>query len=303
MLISKFDPWRSNLCTCPPKLTFNPYTGCDHHCVYCYASSYIPHFSDCRPKKDLVQRLTREAVKLRGEIVSISNSSDPYPLWEAETGLTRRSLEILCKQNCRIQIITKSNIVVRDTDLLKKTRSMVALSIITDDDELSRIVEPDAPASSKRLRAVEDLTRKGIPVAVRVDPVIPFVNDHCEDLVKILASLGVSHITSSTYKVKPDNWLRFTKALPTIAARLRPLYFEGGEKNGGYLYLPRDMRLKLMKRVADLATRYKLTFGVCREGFSYLNSSMCDGSRLLNRYDDVKDRAGCSGGDTQHPFG
>mgnify|MGYP001078045685 CR=1 FL=1 len=168
MLISEFDPWRSKICTCPTKLTFNPYTGCDHRCIYCYASSYIPRFLDCRPKKDLISRLRREAVNLRGEIISISNSSDPYPVLEAETGLTRKCLEILSRQNCRIQIITKSNLVVRDVDLLKKTQSMVALSITTDDDEISRVIEPNAPPSSERLKAVGNLIENRIPVAARI---------------------------------------------------------------------------------------------------------------------------------------
>jgi len=282
-LISRFDPWRSKLCTCPPKLSFNPYSGCDHHCAYCYASSYIPRFFDCRPKKDLISRLRKEVVRLRGEIISMSNSSDPYPVLEAETGLTRKCLEILSEQSCRIQIITKSNLVVRDVDLLKKTPSMVALSITTDDDEVSRVIEPNAPLSSERLKAVETLVKHGIPVAVRMDPMIPFLNDNCENLVKTLASLGVAHITSSTYKVKPDNWLRFSRALPRVAEKLKPFYFERGEKIGRYVYLPRDLRFDLMKRVGDLAAKYGVKFGVCREGFSYLNTATCDGSWLLNR--------------------
>jgi len=282
MLISKFDPWRSSLCTCPAKLTLNPYTGCDHRCVYCYASSYIPHFSDCRPKKDLTSRLRREAAKLKGEIVSISNSSDPYPVLEAETSLTRRCLEVLSKQNCRIQIITKSNLVIRDVDLLKKARSMVAFSITTDDDETSKIIEPNAPPSSQRLKAVETLVKNEVPVAVRIDPVIPFVNDDCEDLVKTLSSLGVKHITSSTYKVKPDNWLRTIEALPRTAEKLKPLYFDNGEKIGGYTYLPRDLRFRLMKKVGGLTAKYDMKFGVCREGFGHLNTATCDGSWLLN---------------------
>ena len=70
MLLTPFDPWKSSLCTCPPKLTLNPYTGCDHRCIYCYASSYIPKFGNCRPKKKLIQKLKKEASKLKGEIIS-----------------------------------------------------------------------------------------------------------------------------------------------------------------------------------------------------------------------------------------
>jgi DNA repair photolyase len=281
-LISRFDPWRSSLCTCPPKLTLNPYSGCDHHCVYCYASSYIPNFHKCRPKKDLPQKLKREAAKLKGETVSISNSSDPYPRMEATAGITRRCLEILAESNCQIQIITKSNLVTRDDDLLSKAPSTVALTITTDDAEVARLLEPHAPTPAERLRAAGDLIRKGVPVSVRIDPVIPFVNDKPEKLVATLASIGVKHVTSSTYKIKPDNWRRFSAAMPTVAKKLKPLYFKQGERIGGNTLLPQDLRLKLMKRVRDLATANGMKFGVCREGLAQLNTAACDGSWLLN---------------------
>src|SRR3990170_9123388 len=157
-LISRFDPWRSSLCTCPPKLTFNPYTGCDHACVYCYASSYIPHFASCRPKKGLLRNLQREAAKLKGETVSIANSSDPYPRIEAETGLTRMCLAILSQHDCRVQIITKSTLITRDTDLLSKVPCAVALTITTDDDNTAKQIEPNAPSPTERLKTAEALT-------------------------------------------------------------------------------------------------------------------------------------------------
>lgn len=280
-LLAKFDPWRSSLCTCPPKLTFNPYTGCDHACVYCYASSYIPNFFSCRPKKDLVSRLKREAAKLNGEIISISNSSDPYPTIEAEKGLTRQCLEILSRSSCKIQMITKSNLVVRDVDLLREIPSMVALTITTDQDDLSRILEPSAPFSSERLKAVERLVCEGIPVSVRVDPIIPYVNENPERLMEKLASLGVKHVTCSTYKVKMDSWQRLNLAMPQVAEKLKPLYFEKGERIGRYIYLPRDLRLRLMENFAFIAKKYGLKFGVCREGLSHLNTAVCDGSWLI----------------------
>ncbi len=282
-LISKFDPWHSQLCTCPPKLTFNPYTGCDHACVYCYASSYIPKFFDCRPKKNLILRLKREAAKLNGEIISISNSSDPYPNLEAKTGLMRKCLKILSRQNCRIQIITKSDLVVKDIDLLRKVPSMVSMTITTDDDTTAEIIEPHAPLPSKRLRAIETLVYRGVPVSVRIDPIIPFINDNPERLVETLASLGVKHITASTYKVRPDNWQRLSIVLPEISEKLKPFYFEKGEKRGGYLYLPRELRLQLLKKLYDLTEKYKLSLGTCREGLTFLDTAICDGSYLLEK--------------------
>ncbi|MEM2999744.1 MAG: radical SAM protein [Candidatus Bathyarchaeia archaeon] len=280
-LISRFDPWRSSLCTCPPKLTFNPYTGCDHACVYCYASSYIPRFSECRPKSDLLRRLQREAATLKGETVSIANSSDPYPRIEAEALLTRMCLAILAQSNCRIQIITKSTLVTRDIDLLGKAPSAVALTITTDDEDVAKLLEPNAPAPAERLKTVETLIAKGIPVSVRIDPIIPFVNDKPERLIDTLASISVKHVTASTYKIKPDNWMRFSAAMPLAAEKLRPLYFEQGEKKGGYTLLPADLRLRLLSSIRRLATANGMKFGVCRESLTQLNTAACDGSWLL----------------------
>jgi DNA repair photolyase len=270
------------LCTCPHKLTFNPYTGCDHECVYCYASSYIPKFSNCRPKRNLIQRLKKEATELKGEIVSISNSSDPYPNLEAEMGLMRNCLEILSRHSCRVQIVTKSTLVVRDFDLLRRMPSMVSLTITAADDATAKLIEPRAPPSSERLKTIETLVEKDIPTSVRIDPIIPCVNDDVEALIEALASSGVKHVTSSTYKVKPDNWRRFSKTMPKIAEKVRPLYFEKGEWISGYFYLPIDLRLKIMKTVRDSAGKYGMRFGTCRENLSSLNTGTCDGSWLLD---------------------
>lgn len=284
MLITVFDPWKSELCTCPGKLTFNPYTGCDHGCLYCYASSYIPRFFDCRPKKDLISRLEREAGRLKGELVSIANSSDPYPRLEQKTGLTRRCLEILAESSCRLQIVTKSDLVVRDIDILRKVPCVVSVTVLTDDDGLSGKLEPGAPVSSRRLRAIKILVREGVPTTVRIDPIIPFLNDDLAGLVEAVASLGVLHITSSSYKVKPDNWMRFSQRFPEVAEKLRPLYFEKGERIGRSTYLPRNLRFSLMKKVKELAEENNLKFGCCREGFS-LNSAVCDGSWAIKMHE------------------
>jgi DNA repair photolyase len=220
-------------------------------------------------------------VKLTGQIVSISNSSDPYPRLEAKMALMRDCLEILSENDCKVQIITKSSLVVRDIDLLRRIPSMVSLTITTDDDETARTLEPHAPPSSERLKAVGKLIQQGLRTTVRIDPIIPFVNDHFEELVGTLAALGVKHITCSTFKVKQDSWRRFAAAMPNAAARLKPLYFERGEKIGGYLYLPRDLRNSLLEEAYASAKENGVKFGTCREGLAHLNTGVCDGSWLF----------------------
>jgi len=170
---------------------------------------------------------------------------------------------------------------MRDVDLLKRIPSMVSMTVTTDDDSVAGLIEPAAPLPSTRLRAVEALVEKGIPVSVRVDPVIPFVNDDPGSLMRRLASVGVRHVTSSTFKVRPDGWRRFSARLPEVAEKLWSLYFEEGVRKAGYLYLPEDLRLRLMETMGGLAGKLGMKFGTCRKGFSRLNTGVCDGSWLI----------------------
>jgi len=147
---------------------------------------------------------------------------------------------------------------------------------------VARLLEPNAPSPDARLRAVEVLVSEGIQVSVRIDPVIPFVNDKPEELVATLAAIGVKHVTSSTYKIKSDNWRRFSAVLPNVAKKLKRFYFKEGERIGGNILLPIDLRFKLLKNIRDLTIANGMEFGVCREGLTLLNTAACDASWLLN---------------------
>jgi DNA repair photolyase len=161
---------------------------------------------------------------------------------------------------------------------------VVSVTVLTLDDGLSRKLEPGAPVSSRRLKAVETLVKNGIPTTVRIDPVIPHVNDDFAQIMEAVADLGALHVTCSTYKVKPDNWRRFSAVFPEVAEKLKPLYFSEGERVGGSTYLPKNLRFGLMKKAAELAEKYNLKFGCCREGFN-LNTAVCDGSWALNAHE------------------
>ena len=157
----------------------------------------------------------------------------------------------------------------------------MALTITTDDDSIGKLLEPQAPLPSQRLRAAQDLLKVGIPVSVRIDPIIPFVNDHPQKLIVTLSSIGIKHLTCSTYKAKPDNWMRLSRALPKVTEQLKPLYFQQGERIGGSTLLPKELRYKLLKNIRDLAEANGMKFGVCREGLVQLNTAACDGSWLM----------------------
>ncbi|ODA45213.1 Radical SAM domain protein [Thermodesulfovibrio sp. N1] len=94
MYLRFFDPWKSKLCSCPSKYSLNPYTGCAHGCIYCYASSYIKNFFNCRTKPNLLEDLKRQIKKIsKDSLISLSNTSDPYPPIEKELKITRECLK------------------------------------------------------------------------------------------------------------------------------------------------------------------------------------------------------------------
>lgn len=278
MILRPFDPWRGGLCTCPAKLSLNPYTGCAHGCLYCYASSYIRRFSDCRPKTGIA-RLGYEIARLRGdELISISNSSDPYPPMERELGITRSCISLIKRSGLRLQVVTKSDIVLRDVDLLSDMRAAVSMTITSL--RLDSRLEPGAPSSSLRLRAIRKLTDEGIPVAARIDPIIPGINDsEIDALVERVADAGASYVISSTYKARQDSWRRMSFAFPEVMQSLWPIYFEHGERIGGYRYLPSEIRHAMLSRVRDACHEHGIGFGSCREGFR--SDASCDGSHLI----------------------
>jgi len=285
-VIKPFDPWKNPLCTCPPKYTLNPYTGCTHQCIYCYITSYIPHAFNCRPKEKLLEKIRKDIRKIdKNLVVSMSNSSDPYPSIEKDLKLTRRILELFKKYDVRVLIITKSDLVVRDVDILSSMRSSVSFTITTVNEEIAATLEPYAPSPWKRIDAIRKLVEKGVKVSVRVDPIILYLNSNekdIEDVISAVAEAGALHIVSSTFKPKFDSWRRFEKRFPTISRKLYKYYFKLGEKVGASRYLPSSIRRKLMEKVRKIAAKHGLTFATCREGFSELHlAPSCDGSHLV----------------------
>ena len=281
-IIRPFDPWDDPLCSCKKKYSLNPYTGCSHECVYCYITSYIPHAFDCRIKKNLIKRLSKDLKKAENILVSMSNSSDPYPPIEREYGLTRQCLKLFCQKRHPLLIVTKSDIVIRDIDILKKMPAAVTITITTLE-AVHKKLEPNAPSPKERLNAIKKLSMENIPVGVRLDPVIPELNTDFRHVIKEVANSGASHIVSSTFKPRPDGWKRFKTQFPEIAQKLTPLYFERGEVHKGSRYLPKDIRRGMLEEIKEETEGMGLSFSTCREGF-LMGSKSCDGSHLLVRW-------------------
>ena len=281
-VIREFDPWGDPWCTCPKKYSLNPYTGCSHRCVYCYITSYIPRAFECRPKASLVARVKRDLAKIeRNRLISMSNSSDPYPPLEKKLGLTRQCLEIFLERGIPFQIITKSDLVIRDLQILSEARCVVSFTITTLSEKIRRKLEPGAPPSERRLRALEELKDAGVPTTVRLDPVIPLLNEsEVDKIVEAAVGAGASHITSSTFKPRPDSWKRFAQAFPKIAEEIRELYFGFGIKHQNAWYLPEEERRRLLEAVQRACARRGVTFSACRENIRF-EAPSCDGSHLI----------------------
>jgi DNA repair photolyase len=284
MILNPFDPWKNPLCCCPPKLSLNPYTGCPHGCLYCYASSYIPRFHECRPKADLLKRLGQEAKSvLPGTLVAMSNSSDPYPFLEKDLFLSRGCLQVFKERGLRVQVVTKSDMISRDVDLLVEMDAAVAITVTTMKDSVSRSLEPGAPPPAKRLEAVRRLTGHGVPVSVRIDPIIPGINDgEIEELVLTASNAGACHITTSTYKARPNSLKAICSAFPESKGALEAL-FRRGDRKAGCSYLPEDVRMGFIRKVERIALREGLTFAACREGVRPVAGVQCDGSHIIIR--------------------
>ncbi len=284
MYLRPFDPWKNELCSCPPKYSLNPYTGCEHGCLYCYASSYIKDFFNCRLKLNLIEKLKKEIEKVpTNSLISLSNTSDPYPPKEKFLRITRKCLEIFKKHEIRILVITKSNIVCRDIDILKEMPSSVTITVTTL--RYDKVLEPFAPSSLVRLKALESLSKRGIPTGLRLDPLIPLLNEReAEKILRLAKSAGVSHVTASTFKPRWDSWRRIENSFSHIAKKIRPLYFEEGIKKFNAWYLSETRRKELISELREICDSLSLSFSSCREGFLELNSApSCDGSHLCIR--------------------
>ncbi|ABX61479.1 hypothetical protein C064_00873 [Brucella suis 63/252] len=173
--------------------SINPYRGCEHGCIYCFArpthsymglSAGLDFETRLFTKPDAPRLLERELARpgYQPKTIAIGTNTDPYQPVEKKWRIMREILEVLEAANHPVGIVTKSALVVRDIDILsrmaEKGLAKVALSVTTLDAHLARTMEPRASTPSLRLQAIRRLTDAGIPASVMMGPVIPGINDH-----------------------------------------------------------------------------------------------------------------------------
>jgi len=200
---------RNNSPDLPFNLSLNPYRGCEHGCVYCYArpahayvdlSPGLDFESRLFSKPDAPDLLRRELARkaYRCEVISLGANTDAYQPVERRLGVTRGILQVLAECRHPVTIITKSSLVERDIDLLApmaaQDLAQVYVSVTSLDRELSRRMEPRAAAPERRLQSIRTLAEAGIPVGVMFAPVIPALNDeHLENVLAEAAAAGATY--------------------------------------------------------------------------------------------------------------
>jgi len=172
---------------------FNIYRGCQHQCIYCDSRSecyQIEDFNDVLVKVNAPEVLRAELKRKRVKgTIGTGSMSDPYTFVERDYCLTRRALEVIAEAGFPLHLLTKSDMVTRDADVLveihRKSMAVVAFTLTTADDDLARLLEPYAPLPSRRLQALESLSAAGVRTGVALMPVLPFIEDSEENLLSI----------------------------------------------------------------------------------------------------------------------
>ena len=194
--------------------TINPYTGCLHACVYCYANfmrRFSGHLQDpwgsfVDIKINLLEVLAKELPKRPGGVIWLSSVCDPYQQVEAKYKLTRRAVELVSKyEKFSISILTKNALVLRDIDLLiqMKNRVEVGFTISTFDEKAQPFFEPRSSPVKERIEALRELSQAGLETWVLIAPILPHITEQgLEDGLRQLASAGVKKLMTDRYNAR-----------------------------------------------------------------------------------------------------
>ncbi|MEW6555876.1 MAG: hypothetical protein AB1349_00800 [Elusimicrobiota bacterium] len=222
--------------------TLNPYRGCEHACQYCYVLSekYVPYskkeefFYRIQLKSNAPFLLQESLQKTQnGSLMMLGSACDPYQPIEEKYKNTRNLLEIIYRYEIPLHIMTKSELILRDTDLLEKISSTSFLAIsfsIAVNDDLATILETRATKPSKRFAAITSLTTKGIRCGVAISPILPFITSEkiISEIIAKAKRSGAKYIFSDDLRLRDTNKERFflfiQKFYPKLLSRYRIIY-------------------------------------------------------------------------------
>jgi DNA repair photolyase len=246
----------------------NPYTGCEHGCVYCYAE-FMKKFTNHKEewgefvdvKINIVDRLRKQIKRTKPGTIMIGTVTDAYQPLEEKYQLTRRCLEILECFDFPISIQTKSDLVLRDVDILKRIKNKeVGFTITSIDPKVERIFEPKASKLENRFKALEKLGENDIPTFVFFGPILPFFSDSEESIQSLLERLrkmGIEKICFDKMNYLNDKWGKVKMLLNRNFPEALSYYQRVAED--GRLYSAR-LRALLEHSLSDSCSNYEIVF-------------------------------------------
>ncbi|MEM4187637.1 MAG: radical SAM protein [Candidatus Hadarchaeum sp.] len=252
-----------------PGLTYslNPYTGCEHGCVYCYSPSVLKDRlvaeswgKKVRIKQNIAEVLSREVTHKKTGTVGVSTVTDPYQPIEKNVELTRKCLEILCQHDFPVSIQTKSELVLRDSDLILPKKFDVGVTITTMDQELARLLEPRASPPDARAQVVEEFSSRGVDTWIFLGPIIPETNDDDENLRKIVEIAAKTKSKILYDKLNLKQWVM--ERLGPVLENLKPGL---AERVPATISQGSDYRNKISSKITsicrELGVRCEAAFG------------------------------------------
>lgn len=265
--------------------TLNPFTGCAFNCLYCYirGSKYggdnTHKFSvKSNAPEILVKQLKRKAKNKEYGMIGVASSTEPYPEIEEELKLTRTILQIIARFKFPVSILTRSTLVLRDIDLLKKINenailppdlkpklkggAMISFSFSTPDEKLSKLFEPNAPTPKERLETMKKFKDEGFKVGVFFMPILPFLSDsekQIEKMVVLAKNYGADYIITAGLTLFGDEptdcgpvyYKTLEKKLPELVEKTKKLF-------GNNFYPSKKYQRKIKERADRICKKYEI---------------------------------------------
>jgi DNA repair photolyase len=244
----------------------NCYVGCEHACEYCYSDSITKKFAQHKEpwgefvdvKINAVEVLRKEVLRKKKGKVFVSSLTDPYQPLEKKYQLTRKCLEILLKHQFPVIIQTKSALVIRDLDLLKKFKDCeVGFTITTLDESVRKNFEPNSSPVQEKLEAIKLLKENGIKVYVFLGPILPYLSDRkLEEYFETMVKLKVDEVWVDKLNLKPGVW-------ESVSEVLEKNYPELLEKWKEVLFSRSDYWNKLKEKIEQICKKKRVNCVFC----------------------------------------
>jgi DNA repair photolyase len=227
--------------------TIDPYQNCEFGCIYCDSSIS----EEIIIKYQAPSIVENELKKIKKGRVVIGSVHDPYQPAEEKYGSTREILNILNKMDIPYHILTKSNLILRDLDILSD-KCIITISLSTLSQKKSKFLESNAPLPKDRLKILEKMSNRGLIVGIAIMPIIPyFTEEELEDIVKSAKEHGTNYIIWEFLELKGDQKHRFLQKIPHLSKKYETLYENNFKPNKSYMD-------KINSRLMKICRKYKI---------------------------------------------